>query len=229
MKKQVAVAIIVAAGKGMRMGNKHNKLLLPLGTSTILEFSINTFLIHSRISKIFLTVSEEIRGNFENLSPEKITMVEGGERRQDSVHNALLKIMREKYIPDVVLIHDAARPFCTGKLIDSILDTTIKYGAAIPVLPLVDTIRIVRGAKTRIVDRNNLFSVQTPQGFRTKKIFDASNKAIEKSLEVTDDASLIEKIGFKVKTVKGEPNNFKITTPADLGRANFIINSKNLS
>ena len=229
MKKQVAVAIIVAAGQGTRMGKNHNKLLLPLGTRTILEFSIDTFLVHSRISKIFLTVSSDVRENFENLFPEKIALVEGGKRRQDSVHNALLMIMQEKKIPELVLVHDAARPFCSGELIDRIIDSAINFGAAIPVLPLFDSIRIVKGKKTRIVDRNNLFSVQTPQGFRTKIIKDASIKAIEEKWEVTDDASLIEKVGGTVKTVKGESKNFKITTHADLERAHFIVNSQNLS
>ena len=227
MKKQVAVAIIVAAGQGIRMGKKHNKLLLPLGTRTILEYSLDTFLVHSRISKIFLTVSSEVRSNLENLITEKITMVEGGKRRQDSVHNALLRIMQEKNNPELVLIHDAARPFCSGELIDRIIDSTIEFGAAIPVLPLVDTIRIIGGEKTRIVDRKKLFSVQTPQGFQIKIIKDASIQAINKKWEVTDDAALIEKIGGNVKTIKGESQNFKITTPDDLERANFIINSKN--
>ena len=178
MKKQVTVAIIVAAGQGSRMGKNHNKLLLPLGTRTILEFSLDTFLIHSRISKIFLAVSSEIRVNFENHFPEKITMVEGGKRRQDSVHNALLKILQGENIPELVLVHDAARPLCSGDLIDRIIDSAINYGAAIPVLPMVDTIRIVSGGKTRIVDRNKLFSVQTPQGFKTKIIKDASTQAL---------------------------------------------------
>ena len=156
-------------------------------------------------------------------------MVDGGKRRQDSVHNALLTIMQEKIIPELVLVHDAARPFCSGELIDSIIDSANKYGAAIPILPVVDTIRIVRDNKTRIVDRNKLFSVQTPQGFQTKIIKDASIQAIEKKWEVTDDAALIEKMGGKVKTVLGDPQNFKITTPTDLERAKFFINSKNLS
>jgi len=229
MKEQDTVAIIVAAGQGSRMGKNHNKLLLPLGTRTILELSINTFLVHRRISKIFLSVSSEIRDNFENLYPKKIFLVEGGERRQDSVHNALLRIMQEKYIPELVLVHDAARPFCSGELIDRVIDSAIDYGAAIPIIPLFDTIRMVWREKTRIVDRNKLFSVQTPQGFHTKIINDASTQAIEKNWEVTDDAALIEKIGGEVKTVKGDSQNFKITTPADLERANFITNFKNLS
>jgi len=88
---------------------------------------------------------------------------------------------------------------------------------------------MIRDHKTRVIDRNNLFSVQTPQGFRVKLIKDALNQAIEKKWEVTDDASLIENMGEIVKTIKGEYRNFKITTPEDLERANFILNSMNLS
>ena len=114
-------------------------------------------------------------------------------------------------------------------MIDRIIDTTNEFGAAIPVLPIIDTIRNIKEEKTKVIDRNNLFLVQTPQGFRTKLINKALNQAIKKNLEVTDDASLIESMGGKVKAIKGEPQNFKITTPEDLDRANFILNAKNLS
>ena len=114
-------------------------------------------------------------------------------------------------------------------MIDSIINSARKYGAAIPILPLVDTIRLVRDGKTEILDRNKLFSVQTPQGFHTKLIKNASVQAIANKWEVTDDAALIEKIGGTVKTVDGEQQNLKITTPGDLERANYILNIKNLS
>ena len=229
MKKQDTVAVILAAGQGTRMNKKYNKLLLPLGTRTIVEYSLDAFLDHRRIRKIFLAVSSKDLNIFENLFPRSIVLVQGGERRQDSVSNAMRKIMEEKKIPELVLIHDGARPFCTRKLIDRIIDSTNEFGAAIPVLPVTDTIRNIREEKIKVIDRNNLFSVQTPQGFRTKLINKALNQAIKKNLEVTDDASLIESMGGKVKAIKGEYQNFKITTPEDLDRANFILNAKNLS
>tara|TARA_B100000700_G_scaffold330075_2_gene454495 strand:+ start:1700 stop:2389 length:690 start_codon:yes stop_codon:yes gene_type:complete len=228
MKKQDTVAIIVAAGKGTRMSKKDNKLLLPLGKRTIIEFSLDAFLNHHRIRKIFLTISSKYREFYENIFPRKIVLVDGGKRRQDSVHNALLKVMQEKKVPELILVHDGARPFCSLELIDRVIDSAINYGASIPVLPLMDTIRIVGKEKTRVVDRNKLFSVQTPQGFRSKLLNDASFQAIEKKWEVTDDAALIERMGGKVKTVKGEYCNFKITTPEDLDRANYILYSNNL-
>ena len=225
MTEQDTVAIIVAAGQGTRMGVNHNKLLLPLGTRTILENGLDTFLKHPRIRKIYLTVSTKDHQIFERMIPEEIVLVEGGRRRQDSVHNALLEIIRDEQVPELVLVHDGARPFCSIKLIDRIIDATIKHSAAIPVLPLEDTIRRIAGREIEVLDRRKLFATQTPQGFRTELIIDASKQAIEKNWVVTDDASLVANTGNQLTVVEGEPQNIKITTPADLERANWILNS----
>ena len=99
--------------------------------------------------------------------------------------------------------------------------------AAIPVLPINETVRRITVEKTNVVDRRGLYSVQTPQGFRPELIFKASSKAKSKNTEVTDDASLLEKIPQKVASVEGEVHNIKITTPADLEHARWIINSMN--
>ena len=222
-----AVAVIVAAGQGTRMGEEHNKLLLPLGTSTILEFSLEPFLKHTKIRKIFLTVASQDRLVFEKIIPKDVILVEGGKRRQDSVHNALLRVLQEKPVPEIVLVHDGARPFCSAELIDRILAAALEHGAGIPVIPLVDTIRRVTKKKTEVVERNRLFAVQTPQGFRTELLKDASMQAIANNWTVTDDASLVEKSGGSVVTVEGEPQNIKITTSADLEEADWILNSKN--
>jgi len=227
MTEQDAVAVIVAAGQGTRMGAKHNKLLLPLGTRTILEKSLDIFLKHPRIRKIFLTVSSKDHQIFEKMIPEEIVLVEGGRRRQDSVHNALLEIIQDEQVPELVLVHDGARPFCSIKLIDRIIDATLKHSAAIPVLPLEDTTRRISEGKMEVLDRRELFATQTPQGFRTELILDASKQAIEKKWAVTDDASLVGNTGNQVAVVEGEPQNIKITTPADLERANWILNSMN--
>ena len=220
-----AVAVIVAAGKGSRMRENRNKLLLPLGASTILEKSLEPFLKHSRIRKIFLSASLQDHQLIKKLIPEEVILVEGGTRRQDSVNNALVEIMKQRNIPDAVLIHDGACPFCSSNLIDRILEATRRHDAAIPVLPINDTVRRITEEKTNVVDRKGLYSVQTPQGFRPELIYAASSKA--KNIDATDDASLLENTPQKVASVEGEVHNIKITPPADLEQARWIINSLN--
>ena len=223
MNGEQTFAVIVAAGKGSRMGENRNKLLLPLGTSTILQTSLEPFLKHSKIRKIYLAASLQDHELIKKLIPEEVVLVKGGKRRQDSVRNALVEIMKEKNTPNSILIHDGARPFCSSSLIDRVLEATQRYGAAIPVLPINDTVRRITLEKTKIVDRRGLYSVQTPQGFLTELIYDASSKV--KNTEVTDDASLLEKTSQRFASVEGEVHNIKITTPADLEQARWIINS----
>jgi len=227
MTKKNAVAVIVAAGKGSRMRENRNKLLLPLGTSTILETSLEPFLKHSRIRKIYLVASLQDHQLIKKLIPEEVVLIKGGNRRQDSVHNALVEVMKKKNTPDAVLIHDGARPFCSLNLIDRVLDATQRHDAVIPVLPINDTVRRITGEKTNVVDRSGLYFVQTPQGFRPDLIYAASIEAKAKNTEVTDDASLLEKIPQRVASVEGEVHNIKITTPADLEQARLIKNSMN--
>lgn len=204
----------------------HNKLLLPLGISTIIELCLKPFLNHPSIGKIFLTVNSTDRSAFKKIVPNEVVLVEGGRRRQDSVHNAIMRVSSEKPPPEIVLIHDGARPFCSSVLIDNILAVANDQGACIPVLPIFDTIRRIRETNTVVLDRSDLFTVQTPQGFQTELLKNASMSAIKNNWYVTDDASLVEKSGVKVATIKGELQNIKITVPEDLERANYFLNSK---
>ena len=148
----------------------------------------------------------------------------------------------------MVLIHDGARIFCTRDLIDRILDVCREYGSAIPVIPIHDTVRRIRTKQElsrnwieklekslekddlncELLDRNELFAVQTPQGFRFEELWEASLKSREENWDVTDDASMLEKMGKSVHPVPGEMGNLKITTAEDLDYARHQFQSSKL-
>ena len=219
----VADAVIAAAGQGKRVGAGRNKLLLDLGNRTVLERTIEVFRTHPRIRCIWLVVSLQDRDEIEALTAGmEITLVDGGVRRQDSVHCALLQL-RESAPPSHVLIQDGARPFTTHDLIDRILDACFEHGAAIPGVPLADTIRRVREGTTEVIDRAELIAVQTPQGFRLDWLWEASQQAQAQDGSVTDDASLLENTGHRVHCVPGDPDNRKLTTPEDLEWARRVL------
>ncbi len=217
MTGQDAVAVIVAAGRGTRMEAGRNKLLLPLSHQTILEYAIQPFLRHPRIKQVYLVVAGKDREFVSELFvDEPVLLVEGGPRRQDSVHFALEAISRENNHSGFVLVHDGARPFCTLELIDRVLRGCGENGSAIPVVPLTDTIRRIENNRSELMDRSSLFAVQTPQGFKWDLLWKASSLAHEKGWDVTDDASLLEMNGMSVHSVPGDQCNLKITTAADL-------------
>jgi 2-C-methyl-D-erythritol 4-phosphate cytidylyltransferase len=146
-----------------------------------------------------------------------IKLVVGGRHRSDSVANAL-KIIEPK--SRFILIHDAARPLVSLKLIRRVIRASRKYGAAVPALPVTDTIKRVNlhlnRVKETIKPRRELYLIQTPQGFQREIILKAYNqRAITLKQQVTDDASLIERLGYPVKIVAGDPRNIKLTTPLD--------------
>lgn len=153
---------------------------------------------------------------------EYLVLVEGGKERQDSVYKGLLLL---DYDIEIVCIHDGVRPFVSPGLIKKAAEEAVHAGAVIPVLPLKDTVKEVnlRGTVTRTVSRDSLRLVQTPQCFRMEIIRSAFEKAIQEKFFVTDDAALVEKSGFSVSVINGEPENIKITTPGDLIIAEHIL------
>ena len=222
-QERVADAVIAAAGQGKRVGAGRNKLLLDLGNRTVLERTIEVFRTHPRIRCIWLVVSLQDRDEIEALTAGmEITLVDGGVRRQDSVHCALLQL-RESAPPSHVLIQDGARPFTTHDLIDRILDACFEHGAAIPGVPLADTIRRVREGTTEVIDRSKLIAVQTPQGFQLDWLWNASQQAQAQDGSVTDDASLLENAGHRVHCVPGDPDNRKLTIPEDFEWARRLL------
>jgi 2-C-methyl-D-erythritol 4-phosphate cytidylyltransferase len=145
----------------------------------------------------------------------KIQVVVGGRRRQDSVYNAL-----KCASGNVVMVHDGARPFVSKTVIEEHLTRIESCDGLITCVPSKDTIKVVvDGVVKKTLNRNELVNVQTPQTFHTETLL----KAYEQHLEVTDDASLMEQLGYQIQTVMGDYNNIKITTPEDLGVGMLIL------
>jgi 2-C-methyl-D-erythritol 4-phosphate cytidylyltransferase len=208
-------AIIVAAGSSQRMGGV-DKVFAPLGGKPVLSHVLNAFEGCNSIDQIIVVVSKTNVERCRKLIAEKkrskpIEVCTGGRRRQDSVAAGLSQLDSCHW----VVIHDGARPLVTKDLIERGLEAARETGAAVAAIPVTDTIKIVEG--DRIVrqtpPRQNLWAVQTPQVFHYGLIAEAYAKA---NSEVTDDASLVEQLGYKVKLYMGAYDNIKITTNHDL-------------
>jgi len=215
INQQKVGAVIVAAGKGKRMGGV-DKMFALLGGKPVLARVIDTFQRCESVDQIVLVVTEENLERCQQLVAEqgwsKVTDVcAGGRRRQDSVA-AGLKLLNQCHW---VVIHDGARPLVTVDLIDQGLKAARETGAAVAGVPVTDTIKVASdsGFVIKTPSRGNLWMVQTPQVFR----FDIIAKAYQQAKgEVTDDATLVERQGYKVKLYMGAYDNIKITTPDNL-------------
>ncbi len=238
--------IIPAAGLGTRMSSRSagpqdaksappSKQFAELGGVPILVHTLRKFAAAGEVSEICvaLRAAETFR-----LEPQleqegfrtPVHMVEGGDNRQQSVANALadLEARSQPAAEDVVLVHDAVRPFVDGEIIRSVIAAAAKHGAAIAGVPAVDTVkqvdRTAEGAiVTSTVPRERVVMAQTPQGFRFAVLKKAFDEAQADGFTGTDEASLVERSGHEVAVVMGSPRNIKITTPADLELAEFYL------
>lgn len=212
------VVIIPAAGQGKRMAAQKNKLFLTLGQQTILQHTVDLFLRHPRVLKVYLAIAEQDCEAMEQLfgSDERVHRVLGGAERQDSVANALQEAQHHAPVPQWVLVHDGARPLCPLSLITEVLAACEEKKAVIPVVPLVDTIRRITSQSSTLLNRAELFATQTPQGFAFDLVQQAYQQSKAEGWETTDDASVVEKYGHPVATVTGSRQNLKITEPDDL-------------
>jgi len=217
-------AIILAAGKGQRLGGRISKPLVKINNKPLINYSLEALSRHPGIDEIIVVYSrqnkKQIIQTIENCSFKKIKcFVIGGRRRQDSVYNGL-KVVSQKN--DWVLIHDSARPFIDSRYITRVIQGAKKTGAAILGVPVKATVKSVRCGRLvyKTVDRSNLWEIQTPQVFKKQLIVKACEKYREEN--VTDDASLVEKLGNRVKIVEGSYHNIKITTGVDLCLAQLI-------
>jgi len=217
-------AILPAAGQGRRMGANQNKLFLPLNDSSVLEETLRKVISHPQICHIYLVYAQEDQEFLNSLrSLPDLTLVLGGERRQDSVAAALAQIQTDRLV-EKVIVHDAARPLCSTELISRVIRALEHYPAVIPVIPLKDTIRQINGEQVKLVNRQNYVATQTPQGFHLSPYWQATLQSQQEDWDVTDDASLLEKTGIPVHLIPGEETNLKITTPLDLEFAKFLSN-----
>ncbi|MFZ9007188.1 MAG: 2-C-methyl-D-erythritol 4-phosphate cytidylyltransferase [bacterium] len=217
-------AILPAAGQGRRMGANQNKLFLPLNDSSVLEETLRKVISHPQICHIYLVYAQEDQESLNSLrSLPDLTLVLGGERRQDSVAAALAQIQTDRLV-EKVIVHDAARPLCSTELISRVIRALEHYPAVIPVIPLKDTIRQINGEQVKLVNRQDYVATQTPQGFHLSPYWQATLQSQQEDWEVTDDASLLEKTGIPVHLIPGEETNLKITTPLDLEFARFLSN-----
>jgi 2-C-methyl-D-erythritol 4-phosphate cytidylyltransferase len=225
-KKHVA-AIIVAGGKGKRMDSEIPKQYMVIAGKTILDTTLYKFEKSNEVDEIILVVNkEDLDYVKDEITPfyNKISyVVPGGRTRVESVYQGLKKV---KNNCDIVLIHDGVRPFVSYNLINTCIENAINYKACIPVIDVVDTIKEVSedGIVTKTLDRKKIKAVQTPQAFDFSILRDCYEKAMTEDAEFTDDASIVEYYGYKVKTIEGLYKNIKITTPLDLRLAEIIAN-----
>jgi 2-C-methyl-D-erythritol 4-phosphate cytidylyltransferase / 2-C-methyl-D-erythritol 2,4-cyclodiphosphate synthase len=215
-------AIIAAAGEGRRLGAPLPKQLLDIGGRSILEHSVTAFTSHDRVNDVIVVLPPALAAE----PPEWLAMamrspavrvVAGGDRRQDSVANAFDRVAA---VSDVVLVHDAARPFVTTELISRAIDGAAEHGAAIAALPVTDTVKQVAAdgpspVITATIPRETIFLAQTPQAFR-REVLDAAIALGRSGVDATDEAMLAERAGHRVHVVQGDAANVKITTAGDL-------------
>lgn len=243
------IVIIPAAGLGTRMSSASrevnpragkkpgpSKQFTELAGTPILIRTLRIFAAVPDVDEIYVSLrKDEIAGfrarlekDAKEILKKKIELVEGGEHRQHSVANALAAVSATK--DDIVLVHDAVRPFVTPEIISEVIDAARKHGAAIAGVPAIDTVKQVdRTAEGALISstipRERVVMAQTPQGFRYEVIRKIFAEAEADGFMGTDEASLAERSGYKVSVVMGSPRNIKITTPADLQLAEFYLKS----
>ena len=216
------IALVVAAGRGTRVGGPLPKQYLPLAGRPLLRHSLETLATHPGIAAVRVVFNPEDSGHYESATRglELLTPVAGGAARQDSVRLGLESL--ENRAPERVLIHDGARPLVDAGTIDRVLAALDDAEGSIPALPVSDTVK--RGENGRVletVDRSQLWRAQTPQGFRFAAILRAHRAA--RGSELSDDAAVAERAGLSVRLVLGNEENFKVTTSEDLLRAEQLL------
>jgi 2-C-methyl-D-erythritol 4-phosphate cytidylyltransferase/2-C-methyl-D-erythritol 2,4-cyclodiphosphate synthase len=220
-------AVIVAAGRGRRLGAGTNKVFLELSGRPLLWWTLRAFESCAAVSEVVLVVGADEEGWSEELVRRAgfarvRAICPGGASRGESVQTGLARVSEAA---ELIAVHDGARPLVTPALIAACVEAAARHGAALPALPVTDTLKRAAddGTIAATVDRAGLYGVQTPQVFRRAVLLEAYARARSDGFAGTDDASLVERLGHPVHLVPGDPDNLKVTVPDDLPRAAGIL------
>ncbi len=229
-------AIVAAGGRGERLGAAQPKQMLVIGGRSILERSVQLLLDHPAVAEVIVALPPNLAGDlpesFQRAS-KALRVVAGGPRRQDSVANAFAAVSDKT---DVVLIHDAARPFASAGLVSRTIEAAVETGAALAALPARDTVKWAEAGQDEAgggpakagryvketLPRDTIHLAQTPQAFRRAVLEAALAYGRREAIEVTDEATLAERAGHRVSLVEGETTNIKITTQEDFAMAEAL-------
>jgi 2-C-methyl-D-erythritol 4-phosphate cytidylyltransferase len=232
MAETTVIAVIVAGGKGTRMGGDRKKQYLELDGVSVLVHTLQAFDRHDQTHAIILVVPESDLGFCNTLVCSRpfdtpVHLVAGGIERQDSVENGLRLAKGLCKTPEqtLVMVHDGVRPFVSHRLMDACLAGAQTTGAVIPAVKIADTIKTVddQGNIVNTLDRRRLYRAQTPQTFRLDLGLSAFAHAGDTGFRGTDEASILAHSGIPVNVVSGDETNIKLTTPRDLGLAELIL------
>jgi len=221
-------AVVVAAGRGTRMGTAESKQYLTIGDKPVLAHTLDVFERMDEVAEVVLVVGADDVGRCRELAAaygcRKVTaVVAGGAERQHSVHRGVRTLGTEW-----VMVHDGVRPLVTADAVRACCRKAEETGAAVLAVPVKDTIKVVDtgGWITSTPDRRSLWAIQTPQAFRRAGLLEALDRAERDGFTGTDDASVAERYGMRVAVAEGEYTNIKITTPDDLPYAAFLLDRR---
>jgi len=208
------VVIVPAAGSGSRFGGQIPKQFLPLAGKPVLQHVVERFLSEEWVSRVIVPVSQDMLASMSRSSGENVVWVAGGETRQQSV----IRGLAEAGDAELIAVHDAARPLISAQVFRSVVEAARATGAALPVLPVADTIHVMNDDWTiaKTLDRSRLGAAQTPQCFRADLLREILDRAVREGIDGTDEAGLAVRFGHRVQAVPGDPRNIKITLPEDL-------------
>jgi len=211
------LVIVPAAGMGTRFGTPVPKQFQLLAGKPIVQYVVERFLLSGFVEKVVVAVSDALLATVKQAPGDRVQFVAGGETRQQSVMAAFNAAGTDF---DVVAVHDAVRPFFRMRTFEALLDAAREFGAALPAIPVTDTIHATQDGKlTSTLDRTNLVSAQTPQVFRYDVLRDALDRAVREKFDATDEAGIAARCGYDVRVIAGDPFNIKITRPEDLALA----------